>query len=123
MKNHISIIGYLGGDPKLKEVNGDQVVEFSVGTTEKYTTKAGEKKEETEWHDVVVWGKLAANHAKFLSKGSLVDVEGKLKTRSWPDKEDPKKKHYRTDLIATHGRVIYLGAPKGQGEPPPSGGF
>lgn len=98
--NKVILIGNLGKDPELKRTSYDNtaVVNFSIATTEKYTDKAGNSKDKTEWHNIIVWNKQAENCAKYLTKGSPVYIEGKLQTRSWEDKEGNKK--YTTEIVA-----------------------
>lgn len=82
------ILGRLGADPETKEISGNTVANFSVATTDKWTDKnTGEKKEETQWHKCQAWGPIAKNIGQHLSKGSLVYLEGKNKTRKWTDKD------------------------------------
>lgn len=98
MLNKVTLIGNLGKDPDSKTLpNGEMLCSFSIATSEKYTDKQGNKVETTEWHNVVVWRKLAEIAAKYLKKGSKVYIEGKLKTRSW-EKDGEKK--YATDIVA-----------------------
>lgn len=98
MLNKVMVIGNLGADPELKNINGNTVCKLSVATSEKWTGKDGTKQERTEWHRVSVWGKVAENCGKYLAKGKKVYVEGKLQTRSW-DGEDGKKR-YATEIVA-----------------------
>ena len=82
--NKALIIGRLGNDPVVRQSgNGKYVCNFSVATSDKYTTKAGEKKENTEWHNVVVWGPSAEACGKFLKKGRSVFVEGRMQHREY----------------------------------------
>lgn len=83
--NKVIVIGNLGKDPEVRYMaNGDPACNFSVATTESWKDKStGEKKEETEWHRVSVFGKLAEICGQYLKKGSQVYVEGSLKTRKW----------------------------------------
>ena len=97
--NKAIIIGRLGKDPDLRYTQSNkQVCNFSVATSEKYKDASGASKENTEWHNVVVWGKAAENCSKYLSKGSLALVEGQLRTREWEDKEG--KKNRTTEINA-----------------------
>ena len=97
--NKAIIIGRLGKDPDLRSTQSNkQVCNFSVATSEKYKDASGASKENTEWHNVVVWGKAAENCSKYLSKGSLALVEGQLRTREWEDKEG--KKNRTTEINA-----------------------
>lgn len=105
--NKVIIIGRLGTDPETKTVStGSSVTRMSVATSETWVDRDGQKQERTEWHRVVVWGKLAEICAKYLSKGRQVFVEGRLQTRSWEDNQGQKK--YTTEIVATN--VQFLGA-------------
>lgn len=96
--NRAFIIGRLGKDPEIRySADGRPVATFSVATDESYTTN-GQRVEKTEWHRVVVWGKQADFCGKYLAKGRLVYVEGKLQTREWTDTHGVKK--YTTEIIA-----------------------
>lgn len=97
--NKVMLIGRLGQDPELKYTpSGSAVCNFSIATSESWTDKAGQKQEKTEWHRIVVWGKLAELCNQYLGKGRQAFVEGKLQTRSWEDKEGQKK--YTTEVMA-----------------------
>ena len=97
--NKVMLIGNLGKDPEMQFLEGNvAVAKFSLATTESYKDKAGKLVSHTEWHTVVVWRGLAELAQKYLHKGSAVYVEGKLKTRSWEDKEGNKK--FATEIIA-----------------------
>ena len=97
--NKVMIIGNVGKEPEMRFLaSGKPVASFSVATNRVYSSADGERKEETEWFNVVVWNKLAELCNQFLGKGRLVYVEGRLRTRSW-DGQDGQK-HYRTELIA-----------------------
>jgi single-strand DNA-binding protein len=103
--NKVMIIGNLGADPEMRFApSGSPVTSFNIASSRTFTTKDGEKKQETEWFTVVTWDKLAENCNQFLSKGRKAYVEGRLKTRSWEDKEGVK--HYKTEVIAS--QVIFL---------------
>jgi single-strand DNA-binding protein len=103
--NKVMIIGNLGSEPEMRFTpNGNPVTTFSVATNRVYTTPDGEKKTETEWFNVVAWNKLAEQCNQFLSKGRLVYVEGRLRTRSWEGQDG--QKHYRTEVIAN--RITFL---------------
>jgi single-strand DNA-binding protein len=97
--NKVMIIGNVGTEPEMRFLqNGKPVTSFSVATNRSYTSASGERKEETEWFNVVVWNKLAELCNQYLNKGRLVYVEGRQRSRSW-DGQDGQK-HYRTELIA-----------------------
>src|SRR5271156_2358617 len=105
--NKVIIVGRLGGDPEVRYTPGGQAVaKLSVATSENWTDKQGQKQERTEWHRVVVWGKMAEVCGQHLSKGRQVYVEGRLQTRSWDDKTTGQKK-YSTEIVAT--TVQFLG--------------
>jgi len=102
--NKATIIGNLGKAPELRRTTGgNPVTDFSVATTERYTDKQGQRQEQTEWHNIVVWGKLAEIAAQYLKKGSSVYVEGKIQTRSW---ENNGQKHYKTEIVASNFQML-----------------
>lgn len=104
--NKAIIIGRLGADPEVKTVaNGNTVARLSVATSENWNDKDGQKQERTEWHRIVVWGKLAELCGKYLNKGRQVYVEGRLQTRSWEDPQGNKK--FSTEIVAN--TVQFLG--------------
>jgi len=103
--NKVMIIGNVGNDPEMRFTpNGNPVTSFRVATNWVYTTPEGERKQETEWFAVVAWNKLAEQCNQFLSKGRLVYIEGRLRTRSWESQEGQRR--YRTEIIAN--RVTFL---------------
>lgn len=104
--NKVIVLGRLGQDPELKYTpSGAAVCNFSVATSESWTDKnSGQKQERTEWHRVVVWGKLAELCNQYLSKGRQAFVEGRLQTRSWDDQEG--KKNYTTEIVASTVQFI-----------------
>lgn len=105
--NKVIIIGRLGADPEVKTVTGgNTVARLSVATSENWTDREGQKQERTEWHRVVVWGKLAELCGKYLSKGRQAYIEGRLQTRSWEDAQGQKK--YSTEIVAN--TVQFLGS-------------
>ncbi|RYD81335.1 MAG: single-stranded DNA-binding protein [Sphingobacteriales bacterium] len=97
--NKVILIGRLGKDPEIRYTNDSTpVANFSIATSEYYKDKNGERQESTEWHNIVAWRQLAEISEKFLHKGKLVFIEGKLRTRSWEDKDGNKK--YATEVVA-----------------------
>jgi single-strand DNA-binding protein len=105
--NKVIIVGRLGADPEVRTVgNGNTVTRLSIATSENWVDKEGQKQERTEWHRIVVWGKLAEICGKHLSKGRQAYVEGRLQTRSWEDQQGQKK--YSTEIVAS--TVQFLGA-------------
>jgi single-strand DNA-binding protein len=117
--NKVMIIGNLGKDPEMKyTANGNSVTKFPVAVNRAYTTPSGERKEETEWFNVVAWSKLAETCSQFLQKGRRVYVEGRLQTRVYED--PPGHKNYWTDLVAN--TVLFLeSSDRGQPGPYPGG--
>ncbi|HEY8690167.1 MAG TPA: single-stranded DNA-binding protein [Chitinophagaceae bacterium] len=96
--NRVMLIGNLGKDPDLQFLEGNiAVAKFSLATTESYKDKNGKLMSQTEWHTVVLWRGLAELAQKYLHKGSLVYIEGRLKTRSWEDKDHNKK--FTTEVV------------------------
>jgi single-strand DNA-binding protein len=104
--NKVILIGNLGKDPEVRHLeNGAVVANFSIATSEVYTEKStGERKEVTDWHDIVVWRGLAEVVEKYVKKGYKVYVEGKLKKRSWQDKEGNTR--YTTEIIADELSIL-----------------
>lgn len=97
--NKVTLIGNLGNDPEFQQLEGNtSVAKFSLATTEIYKDKHGQTHTTTDWHTVVLWRSLADLAHKYLQKGSLVYAEGRLKTRSYDDKEGIKR--YVTEVVA-----------------------
>ena len=104
--NKVIIIGNLGRDPEMRYMpSGRPVTSFSVATSRSWTNADGERREETEWFNVVAWGNLAEICKQHLKKGQQVYVEGRLQTRSWEDNDG--KKRFRTEVVANE--MIMLG--------------
>ena len=116
MLNQAQIIGHLGKDPEVRYLpNGNAVANFSLATTEKWKDKnSGEVKEQTEWHRVTVFDKLAEIVGQYLKKGSLVYVCGKIKTRKYTDKDGTEK--YTTEIHA-HEMKMLGGRESGDDQP------
>ena len=107
LKNKVQLIGNLGNTPEVKAFdNGKKVATFRMATTEVYRNAKGEKIKETQWHNLVAWGKLAEIAEKYLSVGKEVAVEGKLVNRSYNDKDGNKK--YITEIQVNE--LLMLGA-------------
>ena len=105
MLNRVMVIGRLGKPVEVKySQSGTAVASLTVATDESYTDKQGQRQSVTEWHRVVVYGKTAENCGQFLDKGSLVFVEGRLRTRKWNDRNGQER--YTTEIIAD--RVQFL---------------
>lgn len=97
--NKVILVGNLGKDPEVRHLEGGTAVaNFSLATSESYKDKSGQRIEQTEWHNIVVWRGLAEVAEKHLKKGMTIYVEGKLRTRSWDDKEGHKR--YLTEIVA-----------------------
>lgn len=106
MLNKVTLIGRLGKDPEVRHFdNNSAVCNFSVATSENYKDKEGNKVEQTEWHNIAIWRNgLVGVAEKYLRKGSLVYIEGKLRTRSWEDQDKVKK--YTTEIIVDNFRML-----------------
>jgi single-strand DNA-binding protein len=104
--NKVILIGNLGKDPEIRRLeNGAIVASFSIATSESFTDKnSGGKKEITDWHDIVLWRGLAEIAEKYIRKGTKIYVEGKLKKRSWQDKEGNTK--YNTEVIGEELTIL-----------------
>ncbi|HIA37143.1 MAG TPA: single-stranded DNA-binding protein [Flavobacteriales bacterium] len=103
--NKVILIGNLGKDPEVKYLESKvPVAKFPVATNETWKDRNGEKKEHTEWHNVVLWRGLAEISEKYLQKGDRVYIEGRLRTRSWDDKDGNKR--YTTDVIADNMTML-----------------
>ena len=100
------LVGRLGGDPEVKYTGGGTAVaNFSVATSEKWTDKqSGQKQEKTEWHKIVIWGKLAEICGEYLKKGALVYLEGRNETEKWTDKEGIER--YTTKVICHEMKML-----------------
>ena len=106
LKNKVQLIGNLGKAPEIKTLDGGKkLARFSVATNESYKDAKGEKVTETQWHNVVAWGKVAEIAEKYLTKGSEVALEGKLMNRNYTDKEGVKK--YVTEVQVNE--ILMLG--------------
>ncbi|WP_020528504.1 single-stranded DNA-binding protein [Flexithrix dorotheae] len=120
--NRVILVGNLGKDPEVRDLeSGAKVATFSLATSESYKDRnSGERITQTEWHNIVVWRGLADVAEKYLKKGSQIYLEGKLKTRSWQDKDGNNR--YTTEVVADN--FIMMGrSPEGAGpsnDPGPS---
>jgi single-strand DNA-binding protein len=116
--NKVILVGNLGRDPEIRYTkDGQAVANFTLATSESFTSRDGKREERTEWHRIVVWGKTAENCAQYLAKGRTVYIEGRIQTREWEDKEGQKRK--TTEVVAQ--TVQFLGGPRGAGSPPGAG--
>ena len=115
MVNKVILVGFLGADPELKHTSqGHAIAMLRVATSRRWSDRDGERQEETEWHDVEVWGKQAEAAGEHLAKGRQVYVEGRLKNDAWTDKQTGQKRS-RTKIVAE--QVTFLGAKRA---PPPA---
>lgn len=116
MLNRAEIIGYLGRDPEVRHTpDGTAVTTLSIATSEKWKDRDGKPQERTEWHRCIAWGKLAEICEKYLKKGGLVYVEGRLETQKWQDKEGIDR--YTTQIRMDQMRML-SGRPEGSSRPP-----
>ena len=100
IQNHVQLIGNVGDDPTVTNLeSGKKVARLSLATNENYKDKNGEKQTETNWHTVVAWGKTAEIIEKYVTKGKKIAVVGKLRTRSYTDKDGNQK--YTTEVVAS----------------------
>ncbi len=113
--NKVILVGHLGKDPEVRQIAPNQTVcQFRIATSENWVDKAGQKQERTEWHSIVVWGKMADICGKYLAKGRQVYVEGRLQTRSWEDQQGQKR--YTTEIVASTVQFLGgMGAERGAG--------
>ena len=111
LKNHVQLLGNLGQDVTLSTFDsGNMKASFSLATTDYYKSKTGEKVQDTQWHNVIAWGKSAKIMSQSLSKGSRVLIKGKLSSRSYEDKDGQKR--YITEVLAKE--FVSLGNKKQQ---------
>lgn len=103
--NKVILVGNLGRDPEIRYTpSGQPVANFTMATTDRWNDPSGEKKERTEWHRIVVWGKQAEIVGEYLKKGRQVYVEGSLQTREWTDREGNKR--YTTEVRAQRFQML-----------------
>lgn len=116
MLNKAMLIGNLGRDPEVKNTSGgDCVASFNLATTESWT-KDGKKEKKTDWHKIVAWGRLGEICGKYLAKGSLVYIEGKIQTRQWEDKDGNKR--YTTEIVAREMKMLTAKGSSGESSSP-----
>jgi single-strand DNA-binding protein len=114
--NKVILVGNIGKDPETRYIpSGDAVVNLTLATTDTWKDKQGEKQERTEWHRIVIFGKLAEIAGEYLKKGSQVYFEGALKTRQWTNKEGNDQ--YTTEIIADKMQMLGGKSHGGQSEP------
>ena len=107
--NKVILVGNLGADPELRYTpSGAPVATFRIATNETWINREGQKEEKVEWHRIVAWGKLAEICGEYLHKGSQVYIEGRIRTRTWEDRDGNKR--YITEILATNMQM--LGSPR-----------
>jgi len=103
--NKVLLIGNTGKDPEVRyTASGTAVASFSLATSEKFKNKGGEWEERTEWHKVILWGKLAEIAGEYLTKGKTVFIEGRLQTRKWQDRDSTD--HYTTEIVGEKMQML-----------------
>jgi single-strand DNA-binding protein len=110
--NRVILLGNIGKDPEVRETKAGNIVNLTMATSEKYTDKSGQKQENTEWHNLVVFGKLADVVAKYVKKGDKLYVEGSITTRKWEDKEGNTR--YTTEVKVRDLTMLGGGEKKAQ---------
>lgn len=116
--NKVILVGHLGSDPEVRYLDGGAVVaKFNIATSEPYTNKSGERVEQTEWHRIELWDRLAQVAEKFLKKGNQVYVEGRIRTDNWTDKEGQQRSGVtiRANTLTLLGSANREGAGEGSG--------
>jgi single-strand DNA-binding protein len=113
MFNKVFLLGNLGRDPEVRSLpSGQPVANFTMATSRKWRDRDGNQQEQTEWHQIVCFGRLAEIAGQYLTKGKQVFVEGRIQTRSWDDRNSGEKR-YRTEVVADNFQM--LGGPGGGG--------
>ncbi|MEM7480240.1 MAG: single-stranded DNA-binding protein [Acidobacteriota bacterium] len=106
MVNKVILVGNLGRDPEVRQTpSGQSVATFSLATNRRWNDRDGNRQEQTEWHNIVCWGKQAEIAGRYLQKGKQIYVEGRLQTRSWDDKQTGEKK-YRTEIVCDNFQML-----------------
>jgi single-strand DNA-binding protein len=123
MLNKVILIGNLGRDPEVRSTpSGQPVASFTLATNRRWKDKAGQRQEQTEWHNIVVWGRQAEVAGQYLTKGKQIYVEGRLQTRSWDDKQSGEKR-YRTEIVCENFQMLgQRGGPEIEGSGGGGGG-
>ena len=106
LRNSVKLIGRLGQDPEVKTLDkGNKIAKFSLATSESYTGKDGNKQEQTQWHNIVVWGNLAVICEKYLKKGKEIAIDGRLTYNNWEDKNGTK--HTSSEIVVNE--LLFVG--------------
>lgn len=103
--NSVNLIGRVGKDPEVRTFDGgNKLATFTLATDESYTDRSGQRQEATEWHNIVLNGRLADVAERFVRKGSMLYIGGKIKTRSWQDQQG--QKHYQTEIVGLQLQML-----------------
>jgi single-strand DNA-binding protein len=106
MVNKVILVGNLGRDPEIRSTpSGQQVAKFSLATSRRWKDRDGNRQDQTEWHNIVCWGKLAEIAGQYLTKGKQIYVEGRIQTDSWEDRTSGEKK-YRTEIVCNDFQML-----------------
>lgn len=117
MINKVILVGRVGKDPEVRHLDNNQAVaRFTLATNETYKNKSGEKVTNTEWHNIIVWRSLAEIAGRYVKKGTMLYVEGKIRTRSWDDKDGNKR--YTTEIEADNFQMLSTRNEDGGGSMP-----
>lgn len=115
MVNKVILVGNLGRDPEIRSTaSGQQVASFSVATNRRWRDRDGNRQEQTEWHNVVCFGRQAEVAGQYLTKGRQIFIEGRLQTRSWEDRQSGERK-YRTEVICENFQMLGQRGDAGEG--------
>lgn len=114
--NKVILLGNVGKDPEVRTVGSGMVAGITLATSESYKDKEGKKVETTEWHNLVIWGKLAEIVQKYIKKGDKIYVEGKIVTEKWTDKDGNNR--FTTKIKVTELTMLSGGAQKSEGNAP-----
>ncbi len=119
--NKVLLIGNTGRDPEIRyTASGTAVASFSLATSEKFKNKGGEWEERTEWHNIILWGRLAEIAGEYLTKGKTVFIEGRLQTRKWQDRDG--KDRFTTEIVGEKMQMLSRKEGNGRTEEAPSHG-
>jgi single-strand DNA-binding protein len=106
MLNKVLLIGNLGKDPEMRSLpSGQSVASFTLATSRRWKDQGGQRQEQTEWHNIVVFGKQAEIAGQYLTKGKQIYIEGRIQTRSWDDRQSGEKK-YRTEIVCDNFQML-----------------
>ncbi len=120
MLNKVLLLGHAGAAPHLRHPNDRPCATLTLATRRTWADRDGQRQEDTQWHPLVFWGPQAELAGKIVDKGQVLLVEGRLNHASWPDRDDPSKTHYRTEVVVEWFRVLSPKAAPPE-EPAPAG--